>query len=67
VTITRADEVDSLAVAEVVHTLRRTTDPLILEQIKELLDDPITLERIALNHSSLLVRMLAQRLVKPHF
>lgn len=51
-----------LAAAEKYH--RSTVpDPNVIRQVNELLDDVTTLRAISVNHSSLLVRMLAQRLL----
>jgi hypothetical protein len=60
--IERAEPLDELEIAEAMHIVQ-SGDPHVIRQIEALLDDPITVERIAVNHSSLLVRMLAQRLI----
>jgi hypothetical protein len=57
-----AESVEPLDMAEAAH-ITKSNDPRVIAQIEALLDDPITIERIAVNHSSLLVRMLAQRLI----
>lgn len=51
-------DIDLAEIAHVLHDARPDT----MKQINALLDDPVTLERIAKLHSSLLVRMLAARL-----